>query len=366
MTPTERYQKDLQQDEFSHDPAQEAAVAHIQRLYDQLLQPRQNQETGGLLGRLMKKKPEPLTPVRGLYFWGGVGRGKTYLVDCFYDCLPFEEKRRIHFHRFMHFVHDELKQLKNVTDPLQTVAERFASEVRVLVFDEFHVADITDAMLLGGLFQALFDRGVSLVATSNQPPDDLYAGGLQRQRFLPAIELIKLHTEVVNVDGGIDYRLRTLESAEIYHSPLDQQAEDNLIYSFEHLTPDVGEQGVGLEVEGRVIPTVRLGDGVVWFEFEDLCGGPRSAADYIEIAREYQTVLISNVIAMDDMKNDLARRLMTLIDEFYDRNVKVMISAEVAVEQLYNGKKLSEPFKRTISRLQEMQSHEYLARPHLP
>ncbi len=364
MNPTERYQNDLQQEEFSHDPAQEEAVRHIQRLYDDLLKPIPQAETG-LLSRWLKK-PSKTAPVTGLYFWGGVGRGKTYLVDCFYECLPFEEKRRIHFHRFMHFVHDELKKHKNVSNPLHIIADDFARQTRVLVFDEFHVADITDAMLLGGLLQALFDRGVTLVTTSNQAPDELYSGGLQRQRFLPAIELIKQNTAVINVDGGIDYRLRTLENAEIYHSPLDQQALDNLIYSFEHLSPDVGEIGGGLEIEGRMIPTVRHADGVVWFEFEALCGGPRSAADYIEIAREFQSVLISNVTRMGDLENDRAKRLMTLIDEFYDRNVKVVISAEVEVTDLYNGNKLREPFKRTISRLQEMQSHDYLMQPHLP
>ncbi len=364
MNPTERYQNDLQLAEFSYDPAQEQAVRHVQRLYDELLKPRPV-PSAGLLGRLLKK-PAVLAPVKGLYFWGGVGRGKTYLVDCFYECLPFEEKQRIHFHRFMHFVHDELKKLKKVSDPLQLIADEFASKTRVLVFDEFHVADITDAMLLGGLFQALFDRGVSLVTTSNQAPDQLYSGGLQRQRFLPAIELIKQHTEVINVDGGIDYRLRTLESAEIYHSPLDQQAEDNLNYSFEHLAPDPGEIGGSLEIEGRQIPTVRHADGVVWFEFDALCGGPRSSADYIEIAREYQSVLISNLPSMGDLENDRAKRLMTLIDEFYDRNVKVVISAEVPATELYTGRRLAEPFQRTVSRLQEMQSHEYLMMPHLP
>jgi len=366
MTPWQRYQQDLKRVGFSRDPAQEEAVACLEALYHELMKrpPRpRGSWLGGLLG---KDRATPRKPVRGLYLWGGVGRGKTYLIDAFYSTLPLREKLRMHFHRFMQHVHRELSTLKDEIDPLSIVADRLAARARVICFDEFHVADITDAMLLGGLLQALFERGVTLVATSNQHPDILYADGLQRQRFLPAIELIKAHTRVVNVDSGVDYRLRNLEQAEIYHHPLDDSAHASLEASFARLAPESGVAGRPIEVEGRLIPALRLADGVVWFEFEAICGGPRGPADYIEIARCFQTVLISDVPVMRAADDDKARRLMTLIDEFYDHNVKLIVSAAAEPDALYAGQRLREPFMRTISRLQEMRSQEYLARPHLP
>jgi len=309
-------------------------------------------------------------PSRGIYLWGGVGRGKTYLVDAFYDSLPFEEKMRMHFHRFMRYVHAELRVLTERKDPLELVADRFANEVRVFCLDEFHVADITDAMLLGNLLRALFQRGVVLVTTSNEEPDRLYWNGLQRDRFLPAIALLNENTVVMNVDGGIDYRLRALQRAEIYHSPLDPGALENLQQTFLEIAPAIGEVGggvvsAGVEIEGRVIDTVREADGVVWFRFEDLCGGPRGPGDYIELGRCYQTVLLQDVPQMDANRDDEARRFVTLIDEFYDRNVKLIISAEQEPEHLYIGTRLAKTFLRTVSRLNEMRSHEYLARAHL-
>ncbi|MEE9551951.1 MAG: cell division protein ZapE, partial [Gammaproteobacteria bacterium] len=280
--------------------------------------------------------------------------------------LPFPEKSRIHFHRFMQMVHQELKQLKNIENPLQKVADNISTRTWVLCFDEFHVSDITDAMLLSGLLEALFDRGVTLVTTSNEEPDQLYWDGLQRERFLPAIELIKKHTRVVNVDSGNDYRLRFLDKAEIYHCPLDEIATEMLCNNFEHIAPDEGMDDVALEIEGREIRTVRCADGVAWFEFTGICDGPRGSADYIELSRLYQTVLISNIPAMTDTDNDKAKRFMTLVDEFYDHNVKLILTAAVPPEDLYTGKRLTKAFKRTISRLQEMQTHDYLARQHLP
>jgi len=377
MTPADRYQRDLKRADFTSDPAQARAVEHTQRVFDELLaQDTRAVAPGGLFDRLLRRRAAASPLVRGLYFWGGVGRGKTYLVDSLYDCIPFERKLRIHFHRFMRQVHEELKSLKGRAEPLRTVAERVAERARILCFDEFHVADITDAMLLSGLLQALFQRGVTLVATSNDEPDRLYMNGLQRQRFLPAIDLIKTHCEVVNVDGGTDYRLRTLEQAEIYHSPLDAQAECNLRESFEHLAPDLGDPEDipdpgpidvnSVRIEGRCIPTVRCAEGVVWFEFQDICGGPRSAADYIEIARCFHTVLIANIPTMESRDDDMARRFVTLVDEFYDRNVKLMVSAAVPPGELYRGHRLAAMFQRTVSRLEEMRSHDYLAREHLP
>jgi cell division protein ZapE len=365
QTPLDKYKNDLQLEEFNADPAQENAVLYMQRLYENLLE--QPQKDNELLSRIKSfLRINTRQQVTGLYFWGGVGRGKTYLVDCFYECLPFEKKSRIHFHRFMQNVHKELKQLNNIESPLKIIAERLAENTRVLCFDEFHVSDITDAMLLAGLLEALFERGVVLVTTSNQHPDQLYQGGLQRERFLPAIALLKEYTEVVNVDSGIDYRLQFLDHAEIYHSLLDDRANAMLEDDFIHVCPDAGTEGDILEIEGRSIQTVRCGDGVVWFDFKAICDGPRGAADYIEIARQYQTVLLANIPVMDDHDNDMAKRFITLVDEFYDHNVKLIITAEAVPDGLYKGTRLADSFKRTKSRLEEMRTHDYLAKQHIP
>lgn len=365
QTPILKYKQDLQDENISPDPSQKKAVLLLQKLFDDMLPEQPHEPT--LLSKLkdfLGNKPQPV--IKGIYFWGGVGRGKTYLVDSFYDCLPFDEKMRIHFHRFMQNVHRELKQLSNVENPLNIVADKLAQQTRVLCFDEFHVSDITDAMLLGGLLQALFERGVILVTTSNQPPEDLYKGGLQRERFLPAIALIKQHTRVMNLDSGIDYRLRFLDQAEIYHTPLDAAADSMLADSFQHMSPDAGQAKVLLDIEGRDIQTVQCGDGVVWFDFKALCDGPRGPGDYIEIARQFQTVLLANIPVMSDMENDMAKRFVTLIDEFYDRHVKLIATAAAEPDALYNGKRLAHEFERTVSRLQEMRTHDYLARQHLP
>lgn len=365
QTPLQKYKQDLQDDNFSPDPAQKKAVLLMQRLFDELTSDQSRPPTlvaklAGLLGKNQQHN------IKGLYFWGGVGRGKTYLVDCFFNCLPIKEKMRIHFHRFMQNVHHELKHLNNVESPLQLVADKLALQTRVLCFDEFHVSDITDAMLLGGLLQALFDRDVVLVTTSNQPPDELYKGGLQRERFLPAIALLKQHTRVMNLDSGIDYRLRFLDQAEIYHTPLDADGDRMLSENFSHMSPDAGQENMMIEIEGRDIQTVQCGDGVAWFDFKALCDGPRGPADYIEIARQFQTVLLANIPVMDDTENDMAKRFITLVDEFYDRHVKLIATAAAEPSSLYNGKRLTHEFERTVSRLQEMRTHDYLARQHLP
>ena len=370
ITPRQRYQADLQKDDFSHDPAQERAVELLQDLYERLLAEGTKPQTEGvvqrLLGRFKAEQPKP--PVKGLYFWGGVGRGKTYLMDAFYDSLPFEQKMRAHFHRFMQRVHQELRGLGGEKNPLNLIADRLAAETKVICFDEFFVSDITDAMILGGLFEQLFARGVTLVATSNIVPDGLYKNGLQRARFLPAIALINQHTEVVNVDGGVDYRLRALEQAELYHYPLDAEADESLDRSFVSLNPDAEHilRNHPLDVEGRAIVARCVSDDVVWFDFKELCDGPRSQNDYIELAREFHAVLVSDVPQMSVSTDDQARRFINLVDEFYDRNVKLVLSAEVGLEQLYTGGKLDFEFERTQSRLLEMQSHDYLAKGHRP
>ncbi len=379
ITPLARYRADIEREGFQYDPAQEQAVMHLQRLFDQLVampraEPRAvttsrglKSRVAGLFGRREKPDAAPALPaIQGLYLWGGVGRGKTYLVDTFHESLPFPDKMRTHFHRFMQRVHNELEHYKGEKNPLTLIAGKFAAEARIICFDEFFVKDITDAMILANLLEALFERGVVLVATSNIVPDELYKDGLQRARFLPAIDLLKRHCQVVNVDSGIDYRLRALERAEIFHAPLDDAADAELARSFREIAGHDGETDVSIEVNHRVLHARRLHDDVVWFEFRELCDGPRSQNDYIELAREYHTVLVSNVTRMGAATDDQARRFINMVDEFYDRGVKLLLSAETPAEALYANGRLEFEFQRTLSRLQEMQSHEYLALPHKP
>ncbi|WP_448549711.1 cell division protein ZapE [Thalassotalea fusca] len=368
LSPIEKYKQDLTRDDFQHDSAQENAVRHLQRLYEDL-QSKPLPVTGfkKVFNRWKRVVAKVETPtVKGLYFWGGVGRGKTYLVDTFYDCLPFENKMRVHFHRFMHRVHEELKTLAGRSDPLKIIAKRFSEETCIICFDEFFVSDITDAMILGTLFEELFAHKVTLVATSNIIPDELYRNGLQRARFLPAIALINENCEVVNVDSGVDYRLRTLEQAEIYHSPLDIQAEDNLNRYFAQLSVEAGTQEKVIDINNRPLNTIQESDGVAHFDFSVLCESARSQSDYMELSKLYHTILLANVKQMNVDCDDAARRFIALVDEFYERKVKLIISAEVEMESLYTHGGLSFEFKRCLSRLQEMQSHDYLASEHLP
>lgn len=363
LSPLQRYLQDLEKEGFVKDPAQKMAVDRLQTLYENLISDEAERKrlAGKWFNKFSKKKPEP---VKGLYFWGGVGRGKTYLMDNFYESLPFEQKMRIHFHRFMQRVHQELTTLEGEKNPLHIVAKKLSDEARIICFDEFFVSDIGDAMILGGLMQELFANGVSLVCTSNIVPDGLYKDGLQRDRFLPAIDLVNKYTEVVNVDGGNDYRLRTLEQAELYHFPLDAQADINLDKYFKQLAVEAGSHELELEINGRPLKALRHADDVVWFTFSELCDGPRSQNDYIEIAREFHAVIVSNIPQMSIDTDDQARRFINMVDEFYDRSVKVIISAEAPIHEIYQGGKLSFEFERTESRLLEMQSHEYLEQAH--
>jgi len=364
-TPIQRYRADLRKEGFSYDPAQEAIVKLLQDLYDRLLDT-DSVPSGGLRGwwrRLRGLGPEP---EKGLYLWGGVGRGKTYLVDTFYESLPDGRKMRVHFHRFMQRVHTELIALAGEKNPLEAVADRMSSEARVICFDEFFVTDIADAMILGGLMEALFERGVTLVATSNIIPEKLYDNGLQRQRFLPAIALIEKYTLVVNLDTDVDYRLRTLQQAELYHFPLDAGADISLRACFDRLAPEQGKNWERIQINDRYLSSRCVAEGVIWFDFAELCDGPRSQNDYIEIARIYHAVLISGVPALGANTDDQARRFISLVDEFYDRSVKLVLAAESPLLDLYSGGRLGFEFKRTLSRLQEMQSLEYLAREHKP
>ena len=367
LTPKERYTEDLNKNGFEADEAQARAVEHLNTLYLELMAYRKALTAQSFSQKLLSKiRGSTLSPPKGLYFWGGVGRGKTYLMDAFYDALPFEEKMRTHFHRFMRRIHHELKGLEGEQDPLILIAEKLSNEVQVICFDEFFVSDITDAMILANLLDALFNRGVVLVATSNIEPEGLYKDGLQRVRFLPAIDLLNTHTLVLNVDGGIDYRLRTLEKTELYHCPLSAEASRALEESFYNLIPDAQlvKDGVSLEIEGRSIVAKKEADDVVWFDFYALCDGPRSQNDYIELAREYHAVIVEGVPEMGAANDDMAKRFIYLVDEFYDRNVKLILSAAKPMLSLYGKGRAEFEFQRTISRLQEMQSIEYLARPH--
>ncbi|MCO1333710.1 cell division protein ZapE [Microbulbifer sp. OS29] len=364
-SPLERYESDLQRPDFVEDLSQRRAVEELQDLHRRLVA---RSGRGTIISFFSRLRGNGVEPERGLYFWGGVGRGKTYLMDAFFESLPFADKQRTHFHRFMRWAHKDLKECAGEKNPLEKVADKISRRARVLCFDEFFVSDIADAMILAGLLEALFLRGVTLVATSNIEPGGLYKDGLQRARFLPAISLLERHTKVVNVDGGTDYRLRTLEILELYHSPLDEVAGERLMQSFSQLSVNGCEvrAEVQLQVEGRPIRALRVADDVAWFDFCDLCDGPRSQNDYIELAREFQTVLLAAVPRFDERMDAQARRFINLVDEFYDRSVKLVISAEVPAEDLYVGRHLQFEFERTVSRLLEMQSREYLERPHRP
>ena len=356
MSPAERHRALIAAGQLAEDPFQRQAVALLDELHRRLGRQRRQP-----LIRRWLRRPEAET---GLYLWGGVGRGKTLLMDLFHETLPDKGKLRMHFHRFMQRVHHELNRRAGSANPLQGFADDFAKHTRVLCFDEFFVADIGDAMILGELMQALFQRGLTLVATSNVAPDRLYENGLQRRRFLPAIEALKRHTLIHRLEGETDYRLRVLERAEIYHAPLDDEAEASLSASFGDLTTEPAERNAPLEVENRIIQARQLAPDVAWFEFSELCEGPRSQNDYIELARCFHTVLVSNVKRFTATNEDAARRFISLVDEFYDRNVKLILSAEAPVADLYAGERHGFEFERTRSRLLEMQSRAYLARSH--
>lgn len=361
----DRYLAELTARGFQSDPAQVRAIERLDKLRRALLRADRDDRRApaAAIWRRVTGRRGAAAP-RGVYLWGGVGRGKTWLMDLFFQSLAIERKRRSHFHRFMHEVHAQLRAHRDTPDPLALVAAHIAGRARVLCFDELYVSDIADAMLLGGLFRQLIDHGVSLVFTSNVPPSGLYRDGLQRQRFMPAIELLERELDVLAVDGGTDYRLRQLTQAPIYLDSSLPDCRARLEALFDDLADGEIYSDPSIEIEGRPIAVVRESDNVVWFEFGAICEGPRSQNDYIEIAREYQSVIVSNVPRFDAGQDDAARRFIALVDEFYDRGVKLVLSAAAPPEDLYRGERLRFEFGRTASRLIEMQSEEYLAREH--
>ncbi len=359
MSIREAYENSLRRDGHERDAAQESIV-DLLAVLQQRLGDRGPRSQG--MFAMFRGRPDA---VRGLYIWGGVGRGKTFLMDLFFETLPVRRKRRIHFHRMMREVHERLGGLGDIEDPLGQVAADIAADTSILCFDEFFVCDIGDAMILGRLLEALFHRGVTLVATSNAHPDDLYKDGLQRQRFLPAIELLKEHTEVTQLDDGIDYRLRLLEQAGTYLTPHDGEARERLERLFDDSASSQIVENTDLQINGRDIRANRAARGIVWFDFEEICDGPRSQNDYIEIARWYPEVIVTAVPLLDHTRENQARRFIALVDEFYDRRVKLILSAAADAHALYTGTRLSFEFERTVSRLVEMQSTDYLAAPHL-
>lgn len=361
--PSAQYAQGVAQGEWQADPAQQGALAELDRIHDGLLAA--DEARAGALGKLFARLRPP-APVRGLYLWGGVGRGKTFLTELLFEHIPIAAKKRLHFHRFMADVHARLRALHEVRDPLRTVARDIAGEARLLVLDECIVTDIGDAMLLGHLLEGLFAHGVTLVVTSNIAPSDLYKDGLQRAQFLPAIAAIERHCTVVKLDGAQDYRLLHLRQASTWCVPDDDDSEQRLQSSFEKLAMGLPRLSGVLHVNDREITARAHADGIVWFDFEQLCEGPRAVVDYIEIAREYHTVLVSGVPVFEREREDAAKRFILLIDELYDRHVNLLASAAAAPTALYHGLRHAAEFARTESRLIDMQSADYLALEHRP
>jgi len=362
----DEYNRQLQLKHYDCDPAQELAVKQLAKLQDELeLFQAQTHTLQYKIKSLFKIAPKP---PRGIYLWGDVGRGKTWLMDMFFDTLNNEhefksKKLRLHFHHFMRAIHDQLSLLQNQKKPLQHIARSFASRYKLLCLDEFHVSDITDAMLLYGLLNTLFEEGITVVATSNLPPDNLYKNGLQRERFLPAITLIKQHMATIELSGNVDHRLRLLEKADTWYF-VDEDTDKILEERLLELTTSPAHRQQRVHINYRHIDTVIHANDIIWLDFAIICGDQRGSSDYIEIARQYHTVLVSNITKMNDNHNDKAKRFINMIDEFYDRNVNLLASADSHPEELYSGRQLKFEFKRTVSRLLEMRSHDYMQQAH--
>ena len=360
------YQELLEKGQLVEDPNQKKVVQALQSLYDELNS--NNPDDSTIIDRvaaIIARKSNG-NNIKGLYIWGGVGRGKTFLMDLFFSNLPTQEKLRLHFHRFMDEAHKLLKIFRNETDPLKLVANEFADKAKVLCFDEFFVNDIGDAMILSGLLKGLFENNIILVTTSNVEAGLLYKNGLQRERFLPAINLLQEHTNVIELSGEVDHRFEFLKTNDVYDSPITNKSKEWLKHNFLNLAAEHTDASWDkIKINDRDVQTIRHTDNVAWFDFKEICDGPRSASDYISLAKTFNTILISHVPIFNN-KDDQARRFINLVDEFYDRNVKLILSAEEKPHNLYKGTRLVDEFKRTASRLAEMQSHEYLAKQHQP
>lgn len=357
MSVRSTYEAALKERGYTTDPAQQRAIDALERCAAEWTAYKQKRSNA--VKKLFNRPDIP----RGVYMFGGVGRGKSFLMDCFYQAVPIKRKTRLHFHEFMREVHRELRDLQGTVNPLDELGARIAKRYKLICFDEFHVADVTDAMILHRLLDALFKAGVGFVTTSNFHPDGLYPDGLHRDRILPAIELLKDRLEVINVDNGTDYRRRTLNHIQLYHCPLGPEADTALEATFNELA-EVADQDPVMTIEARQIRAVRRAGGVIWFDFRTLCDGPRSQNDYLEIASEFHTVLLSNVPQMSVRQASEARRFTWLIDVLYDRRCKLVMSAAVPPEQLYLEGPMSHEFPRTVSRLNEMQSQEFLDLEH--
>ena len=350
------YQHALEQRGFESDAAQQNAVDRLQRAYQEWAHYKSRRSSS--LKRMLIRPEVP----RGVYLWGGVGRGKSFLMDSFYSVVPLVRKTRVHFHEFMRGVHHQLDELKGIADPLDEVARRIAKKYRLICFDEFHVSDIADAMILYNLLGALFNNGVSFIMTSNYDPDLLYPDGLHRDRMLPTIALLKDKLDVLNVDAGVDYRKRALDQVESYYTPLGAAADHALRTAYAKVA-ETADEDPCVRIEAREIRALRRAGGIIWFDFATLCGGPRSQNDYLEIASRFHTVVLSAIPAMSAAQSSEARRFTWLIDVFYDHKVKLLMSAEVVPEELYTEGTLANEFHRTVSRIIEMQSRAYMEAP---
>ena len=357
LSPAERYAQALASGQFMPDDAQAQAVHELERVWQELIQ---RYKASKKAFRRFRRQTAP----QGVYMWGGVGRGKTWLMDQFYDSIPFRRKTRMHFHHFMQHVHRELNKLSGQRNPLDSVADQIYKDAVVICFDEFFVSNVTDAMILSDLFQKLFHRGITLVATSNIAPDGLYKNGIHRDRFIPTIEMVKKHCQVLNVDAGVDYRLRVLKQAQLFKSPLTQDNQNWMAQRFSALTNTQHHSSEPIIITQRVVETIAHTEDVLWCEFSELCFKPRSPADFIEIANIYNTVLVSNVPHLTDFLSEGTRRFIYLVDEFYDRGVKLLLTSEDSIIEIYQGEKLAFEIERTRSRLLEMQSDDYLNEEH--
>lgn len=357
FSPSERYAQAIASGQFMPDEAQAEAVRELNRVWEELIS---RYKASKKAFRRFRRQTAP----QGVYMWGGVGRGKTWLMDQFYDAVPFRRKTRMHFHHFMQHVHKELNKNSGKQNPLDIVADQIYKDAVVICFDEFFVSNVTDAMIISDLFQKLFTRGITLVATSNIAPDGLYKNGIHRDRFIPTIEMVKKHCKILNVDAGVDYRLRVLKQAQLFKAPLTHDHQVWIAQRFAALTQTQTVSEEPITINNRIVETIGHTEDVLWCEFRELCMKPRSPADFIEMANIYNTILVSNVPDLNDVLSEGTRRFIYLVDEFYDRGVKLILTSNASIIDIYSGERLAFEIERTRSRLLEMQSDEYLQSAH--